>query len=120
MELFLTPRHTMSTLFSAHPNATMAKQSVDSLPGPEAVEVDKLCCYHNRTAQIQIIRMAAPTEQLSHQQPREQLERVVFPGQRLMFYAPTWAQLKVYASQPVGALLADTISCDRLRVITPE
>lgn len=67
-----------------------------------------LCCYQNRTGSIQVIRIT--------DLPEQHFERVVFPGQRLMFHAPDWARLEVYAGSPAGALLADTLTCDRMRV----
>ncbi|MGP1383921.1 MAG: DUF1830 domain-containing protein [Thainema sp.] len=67
-----------------------------------------LCCYVNATSQIQVARIANV--------PQWYFERVVFPGQRLMFEAPLDARLEVHTGQASQAILADTILCDRLRV----
>lgn len=67
-----------------------------------------LCCYVNVTNQIQVARIANV--------PQWYFERVVFPGQRLMFEAPLDARLEVHTGQASQAILADTILCDRLRV----
>ncbi len=67
-----------------------------------------LCCYVNATSQIQVARIANV--------PQWYFERVVFPGQRLMFEAPRDARLEVHTGQASQAILADTILCDRLRV----
>jgi len=40
-----------------------------------------LCCYQNHSSQIQVIRIA--------DMPDQYFERVVFPGQRLMFEVRT-------------------------------
>jgi hypothetical protein len=67
-----------------------------------------LCAYVNHTSKLQIIRVTAF--------PIQQLERVVFPGQRLMFEALPDAQLEVLSGAVVEALVADRICCSRLRV----
>lgn len=67
-----------------------------------------LCSYQNQTANVQVIRISDV--------PQLHFERVVFPGQRLMFYAPAKARLKVYTGSQAGSLLADTITCDRIQV----
>ena len=68
-----------------------------------------LCCYQNPKASIQVIRST------SFDIPKWHLERVIFPGQRLMFYAPPQAKLKVYNGSLAESLLSDTIPCDRLQ-----
>lgn len=67
-----------------------------------------LCCYINSTHRIQIIRIKNI--------PSFYFERVVFPGQRLMFYALTEAKLEIHSSKVVTSILADIISCNKLRV----
>lgn len=69
-----------------------------------------LCCYHNPSPKMQIIRSN------SLEVPEWHLERVVFPGQRLLFHAPHRTSLQVYTASMVGNLLSDTIPCDRIRV----
>ncbi|MEW6497637.1 MAG: DUF1830 domain-containing protein [Cyanobacteriota bacterium] len=67
-----------------------------------------LCCYINSTHRIQIIRIKNI--------PSFYFERVVFPGQRLMFYALAEAKLEIHSSKVVTSILADIISCNKLRV----
>lgn len=69
-----------------------------------------LCCYQNQKSVMQVVRST------SHEIPKWHLERVVFPGQRLMFHAPPQAKLKVYNANTAGNLLSDTVPCDRLEV----
>lgn len=67
-----------------------------------------LCNYVNATSQIQIARIANV--------PNWYFERVVFPGQRLLFEAVQDAQLEIHTSKLASAILSDTIPCDRLQV----
>lgn len=67
-----------------------------------------LCGYVNATSQIQIVRITNI--------PNWYFERVVFPGQRLLFKAPMDALLEVHTSKNSRAILLDTIPCDRLRI----
>jgi Domain of unknown function (DUF1830) len=68
-----------------------------------------LCYYANVTNQIQVIRI----ENI----PNWYFERVIFPGQRLMFEAPPEAVLEIHTGAVVGAILSDKIPCYVLRVI---
>ena len=68
-----------------------------------------LCCYCNPTSRIQIIRIA----NIAHWY----FERVVFPGQRLMFAAPPEAELEIHTAKLATAILSDRIACKRLRVL---
>ncbi len=63
-----------------------------------------LCCYINVTAQIQLIRIPNI--------PNLSLERVVFPGERLMFEAVPEAQLEIRSSQNITFI----IPCQNLQV----
>ncbi|MBD3880263.1 DUF1830 domain-containing protein [Phormidium tenue FACHB-886] len=67
-----------------------------------------LCCYVNATSKIQIARISNV--------PNWYFERVVFPGQRLVFEAFPYAQLEIHCGMMASAILADTIPCDRLRI----
>jgi hypothetical protein len=67
-----------------------------------------LCCYVNVTSQIQVARIANISNWY--------FERVVFPGQRLLFEAPAIAQLEIHSSGTASAILADRIACNRLQV----
>ncbi len=65
-----------------------------------------LCAYMNATSQIQIARISNV--------PRWYFERVVFPGQRLLFETVPKAQLEIHTSVMISAILADKIPCSRL------
>ncbi len=67
-----------------------------------------LCCYVNVTNNLQIIRITNI--------PNLHLERVVFPGERLMFEAVPEAKLEIHTNEMVTALVADTITCQQLSV----
>lgn len=73
-------------------------------------ETPILCYYTNRTGKVQVVRISNI--------PNWYFERVVFPGQRLIFEAYEQGQLEVYSSAMASAVLADSIGCDRLQ-ITP-
>jgi hypothetical protein len=45
------------------------------------------------------------------------MERVIFPGQRLMFEAPAEAVLEIHTGMVASAILSDKIPCYVLRVI---
>jgi hypothetical protein len=80
-------------------------QIIDPLP-PDAQET-ALCCYINATSKIQIARITNI--------PNWYFERVVFPGQRLVFEAMPQALLEIHSGM-MSAILSDTIPCDRLYV----
>ncbi len=81
-------------------------QIIDPLP-PE--RFDKvLCCYVNATSKIQIARITNV--------PNWYFERVVFPGQRLIFEAIPYALLEIHTGMMASAILSDTIPCERLCV----
>lgn len=66
------------------------------------------CSYKNSTSQIQIIRISNIANWY--------FERVIFPGERLLFEALPEAQLEIHTGRPVTAILADKIQCNRLKV----
>ncbi|MDJ0704320.1 MAG: DUF1830 domain-containing protein [Leptolyngbyaceae cyanobacterium MO_188.B28] len=66
-----------------------------------------LCCYLNATSQIQVARIADV--------PNWYFERVVFPGERLLFESPLTAHLEIHTGTP-SAILADRIACKFLQV----
>jgi Domain of unknown function (DUF1830) len=68
-----------------------------------------LCYYANVTNQIQVVRI----ENI----PNWYFERVMFPGQRLMFEARPEAVLEIHTGAVAGAILSDKIPCYVLRVI---
>lgn len=81
-------------------------QILDPLPSDGADPI--LCCYVNATSQIQIARITNV--------PNWYFERVVFPGQRLLFEAISYAQLEIHTGMMASAILSDTIPCSSLMV----
>jgi hypothetical protein len=65
-----------------------------------------LCCYVNHTDKVQIGRISNVADWY--------LERVIFPGQRLLFEAPNSAELEIYTNSFSTALLAQRIKCESL------
>jgi hypothetical protein len=82
-------------------------QILDPLP-PDNQKQQILCCYVNATSHIQIARITNI--------PNWYFERVVFPGQRLVFETLPEAQLEIHTGMMASAILSDTIPCDRLCV----
>lgn len=81
-------------------------QILDPLPSDNKNRI--LCCYVNATSHIQIARITNI--------PNWYFERVVFPGQRLVFEAMSEALLEIHTGMMASAILSDTIPCDRLCV----
>ena len=79
-------------------------QILDPLPSEDAAAI--ICCYVNASSKIQIARITNV--------PDWYFERVVFPGQRLMFEAVPTAQLEIHTGMMASAILSDTIPCTRL------
>lgn len=75
-------------------------------PVPVNSDNPLVCCYVNATNNIQIARITNV--------PNWYFERVVFPGQRLVFEAVADAMLEIHSGMMASAILADTIPCDRL------
>ena len=69
------------------------------------VSVCSLCSYTNITSRIQIIRTSTCSN--------GQWEKVVFPGQRLMFEAMPDAKLEIQISE----MTTMTVPCQQLSVI---
>lgn len=67
-----------------------------------------LCCYVNATSQIQVARITNIRNWY--------FERVVFPGQRLVFEAFPEGLLEIHTGMMASAILSDTIPCKRLSV----
>ena len=68
-----------------------------------------LCYYANVTHLVQVVRIGNI--------PNWYMERVIFPGQRLMFEAPAEAVLEIHTGVVPSAILSDQIPCYVLRVI---
>jgi hypothetical protein len=81
-------------------------QILDPLPPEQSGNI--LCCYVNATSKIQIARICNI--------PNWYFERVVFPGQRLVFEAPLQAQVEIHTGMMASSILSDTIPCDRLAI----
>ncbi|MBF2025874.1 MAG: DUF1830 domain-containing protein [Oscillatoriales cyanobacterium C42_A2020_001] len=81
-------------------------QIFDPLPSGSSDKI--VCCYVNATSRIQIARITNIANWY--------FERVVFPGQRLVFEAVSDALLEIHCGMMASAILADTIPCDRLQV----
>ncbi len=79
-------------------------QILDPLPSDSSEQI--LCCYVNATSQIQIARITNV--------PNWYFERVVFPGQRLIFEALPQSHLEIHTGMMASSILSDTIPCDRL------
>lgn len=71
-----------------------------------------LCCYTNNTKQIQVGRITNI--------PNWYFEKVIFPGQRLLFEATPSAELEIHSSHRASSILCDHIKCDRLRLTTNQ
>lgn len=81
-------------------------QIIDSIPNNTSESI--ICCYVNATSQIQIARISNISNWY--------FERVVFPGQRLVFEAFSEALLEIHTGMMASAILSDTIPCQRLCV----
>ncbi|HEY9887434.1 MAG TPA: DUF1830 domain-containing protein [Candidatus Obscuribacterales bacterium] len=96
-------------VYYGSPFSLMA-QILDSLPFDQSEPM--LCCYVNATSKMQVVRITNIHNWY--------FERVVFPGQRLMFEALPAAQLEIHTGMMASAILSDTIPCDRLGVDPEE
>ncbi len=81
-------------------------QILDPLPSDGSAQI--LCCYINATSKIQIARITNV--------PDWYFERVVFPGQRLMFETVPRALLEIHTGMMASAILSDTVPCERLAI----
>jgi hypothetical protein len=79
-------------------------QILDPLPSGQTNFL--LCCYVNASSHIQVVRITNI--------PNWYFERVVFPGQRLVFEALPQAQLEIHTGMMASSILSDTIPCERL------
>jgi hypothetical protein len=81
-------------------------QILDPLPSNTSGKI--LCCYVNATSQIQVARITNI--------PNWYFERVVFPGQRLVFESVSEALLEIHTGMMASAILSDKIPSDRLQI----
>ncbi len=77
-------------------------------PLPSGTRNSIVCCYVNATNRIQVARITNI--------PNWYFERVVFPGQRLVFEAMPDGLLEIHCGMMASAILADSIPCDRLQI----
>ena len=87
-------------------------QILDPLPNNENNHI--LCCYVNATSQIQVARITNIANWY--------FERVVFPGQRLVFESEPHGILEIHSGMMASAILSDTIPCKKLalQAIDPQ
>jgi len=81
-------------------------QILDSIP--ENHDQRLVCCYINATSKIQIARITNIENWY--------FEKVVFPGQQLMFETTIDAQLEIHSGMMASSILSDVIPCVQLRV----
>lgn len=81
-------------------------QILDPLPSDNSERL--VCCYVNATNQIQVARITNISNWY--------FERVVFPGQRLIFEALPDALLEIHTGMMASAILSDTIPCLSLAI----
>ncbi|MBE9069546.1 DUF1830 domain-containing protein [Leptolyngbya cf. ectocarpi LEGE 11479] len=81
------------------------KNAIDPLPANVSGRIT--CGYLNSTAGLQVVRITNI--------PNWYFERVVFPGQQLVFQAFPEALLEIHTCEMVTTILADRIPCTSLR-----
>lgn len=86
-------------------------QTLDAIPDKKRAE-RITCSYINATSSIQVVRITNIENWY--------FERVVFPGQRLLFEAVPGAKLEIHTGTMASSILADTIPCEKLRVRETE
>ena len=89
-----------------HQKVPIMAQILDPIPTNCSHHI--LCCYANTTSKMQIARIANIDNWY--------FERVVFPGQRLVFEAPPEAILEIHKGSIASAIVADRIPCVSLQV----
>ncbi len=82
-------------------------QMLDAIPSSYANQ-QILCCYVNATDSIQVARITNIENWY--------FERVVFPGQRLIFAALPEAKLEIHSGMMASSILTDTIDCTELEI----
>jgi 3-hydroxymyristoyl/3-hydroxydecanoyl-(acyl carrier protein) dehydratase len=78
-------------------------------PLPSEYSESILCFYANVTSQIQIARITNI--------PDWEFERIIFPGQRLLFESVLEAQLQIYTCMMGNTIFLNKINCNHLRVM---
>ena len=85
-------------------------QILDPVPNTPANSI--VCCYFNASSSIQVVRITNIENWY--------FERVVFPGQRLVFEALPEAMLEIHTGMMASAILSDQIPCARLAIKEAE
>lgn len=86
-----------------NPPISVPSQPVSSQPVPSQ---QVCCCYVNRTAQFQIIRIATMAGDF--------IERTVLPHAKILFEANSHDRLEVHTGNLITSILSDTIPCHQL------
>ncbi|MGD1856577.1 MAG: DUF1830 domain-containing protein [Leptolyngbyaceae cyanobacterium] len=73
---------------------------------PSTVSGHVACHYKNTTSRLQILRI--------ENVPNWYFERVIFPGQSLIFHTAPEALLEVHSYEMATAIVADRIPCSQL------
>lgn len=84
---------------------------LDPLP-PDNANDEICCCYVNSSSQIQVARITNVHNWY--------FERVVFPGQKLIFEAPGYSYLEIHTGLMASSILSDKIPCQQLIVIDAD
>lgn len=80
---------------------------------PDKKRVERITCsYINATSSVQVVRITNIENWY--------FERVVFPGQRLLFEAVLGAKLEIHTGMMASSILTDIIPCEKLRVRETE
>ena len=88
-------------------NISHMSNALNSLPSGTSGQIQ--CHYVNVTQRLQIIRI----ENI----PSWYFERVIFPGQSLIFHTLPDALLEVHSYEMVTALLVERIPCEQIRCV---
>ncbi len=88
---------------SQNPPISVPSQPVPSQPVPSQ---QVCCCYVNRTAQFQIIRIATMAGDF--------IERTVLPHAKVLFEANSHDRLEVHTGNLITSICSDTIPCHQL------
>jgi len=82
-------------------------QILDSVP--EHHDQKLVCCYVNDTSKIQVARITNIDNWY--------FEKVVFPGQQLIFETVMDAQLEIHTGMMASSILSDVIPCIQIQVM---
>ncbi len=86
-------------------------QTLDAIPAKRQTE-RITCSYINATNSVQVVRITNIENWY--------FERVVFPGQRLLFEAVPGAKLEIHTGMMASSILTDIIPCEKMRVRETE